>query len=84
MQLNANHAKEFIKIMGISDLSFQTIDPNGNFLFTHKTSETASELQVDAGTIASLVQTNKSVSRGETPEEALKKQIEVIRAELKI
>lgn len=80
MQLNANHAKEFVKLLGCPELHFEEIDKNGLFKFELK----EVHLEIDPGTIAGLIHLSKGVSKGETPEEVLKKQVEAIRKELGI
>ncbi len=84
MKFNLNHGKEFAKILGKADLKAEAISPDGNFLFAFTKDKSDSKLVVDPGMIAGLIQLQKAVDRGDTPEEKLTAQIAAVCAELKI
>jgi hypothetical protein len=84
MKLNMNTAQEFARILEQPNFKPQSMDNMGNFVFGFKGAEQESEILVDSGIIASLLQLKQSVDRGQSAEETLKKQIQSIKSELKI
>lgn len=84
MKLNLNHAREFVKILGTTQLTEPSLENDGTFAFSVKRSDQSEKLVLDPGVIAGLVQLSKSVERGQTPEDKLEKEVANIRAEYKI
>ncbi len=84
MKLNINHAKEFMKILGASNMVDPSIQNDGTFAFSLKTSDKDEKLVLDPGVVAGLVQLSKSVERGQTPEDKLVSEVAKIRKEFGI